>query len=430
MTDDLYRELFAKRPEVIKPGLARMEKALNHLGRQNLLTFPVVLVGGTNGKGSVSSFLWQLLSAKKLRVGLFTSPHLVHFEERLFSHQGMISQNDLISLWKDLKERLGPIYDELSFFEVNTLLALQHFHNLKVDYGILEVGLGGRFDATNVTDPMLSIITSIGLDHQQFLGPTTLHIASEKAGIIRPRKPLLLGSSAGIDSEALEILRKKAFELEAPCYEVDKEFIAGEDILEAVNLRKSWALPPQIKNAPQFLKRNFALSVLAAHILGELDLEKPIQLAAVTPPALGARFQVIDSVAGRPSGARLILDVCHNTHGAQALKESLSQLGGSKPQVLVSILADKDVNGILDVLRSSVTVIGLFAVPSERTWSLKDLGDRHRDLPFYSNFDEAWAKVKSQPGDLMITGSVYAVGYVAHRLGIINKLYSTGYKGV
>ncbi len=422
MTEQLFSELFAKRPDVIKPGLARIERALAHLGEKHFLDYPVILVAGTNGKGSVSSYLWQLLTARGWRVGLFTSPHLVSFTERFFSDRGMISEAELLSLWQELKAQLGQqLYDELSFFEINTLLAFRYFKILNVDYAICEVGLGGRFDATNVASPVLSVITSIGLDHQQFLGPTTLDIAREKAGIMRPNTPVLLGGEKAIDPEALAWSRGEAHRLNADCFEVSRDACPSIDRVKIGAME--FPLPPQLSGAPEFLKRNFALALLALRTLcGEKALAVQPELPKVRPPALGARFQRLPPPPELPLCEGLILDVCHNTHGAFALKSAL--LERDKPvNALISILADKDVNEVLDILRSTVTIVGLFPVPTERTWSRQDLDPRHHDLPFFQDFHQAWHGIKQVSGELLITGSVYAVGWVAETLGVVDRLY-------
>ena len=180
----------------VKFGLDNVRTVLAALGNPHF-AYPSVLVGGTNGKGSVCAMLAEVLSRHGFRVGLYTSPHLVLIEERVRIGGCPISRRDFCRLLSRLKELIpeliasGKLESPPTYFEILTILALQYLFEKKVDIAVLEVGMGGRLDATNVVTPLVSVITSVGLDHQEFLGRTLAEIAFEKAGIIKPWVPVV-----------------------------------------------------------------------------------------------------------------------------------------------------------------------------------------------------------------------------------------------
>jgi dihydrofolate synthase/folylpolyglutamate synthase len=453
--------LYAKRPQVIKPGLARMHAGLAALaarGLPHLPQAPVVLVGGTNGKGSTIGFLYQLLAAAGVRTGLYTSPHLVRFAERMqTSHQVVTDamiEAELAALRRDLP---AAVYDELSFFEAGTILAWRLFARLGTEVDLNEVGLGGRWDSTNASSPILSVITSLGLDHQEFLGDTTAKIAVEKAGILRPGHVALWGGDGAADVSACAALEAEAARIGAPLRKLGRDFALepgcvrvtvpsgaggpdGAESGEVVLL----PLPRRAGTWPGFLKRNFALACAAAARLFALPATAAARQRAggVSPhvcleravaafdrgevpaaPSLVGRFDM-RTVTGPSGPARpVVLDVGHNPDGARALVAGLRETGllaGGPLPALVSILGDKDVGGILDVLAGSLAPLHLFASGSPRTFTKATLPERYRHLPFHADFEAAWRAVAPLPTDrpLVIAGSVHAVGEVLSALGI------------
>ncbi len=177
-----------------KPGLGNTERLDAHYGHPHR-AYPTIHIAGTNGKGSTSHTLSAILQAAGYRVGLFTSPHLVDFRERIRVSGQMISEDYVARFTEEAREQVREI--EPSFFELTTLMALCYFRDMQVDVAIIEVGLGGRLDSTNIISPILSIITNISLDHTQYLGHTLREIATEKAGIIKPHTPVVIGNSQG-----------------------------------------------------------------------------------------------------------------------------------------------------------------------------------------------------------------------------------------
>lgn len=403
-------ELFQKRPTLIKPGLARMHAAMAALdGKIDLgLRKPCVLVGGTNGKGSTSAFLYQLLAGSGLRVGLFTSPHLIHFSERIRVSEGEpLNDSDLLLALARLRQALpSDLYEALSFFEVNTLLAWQIFAEQETEFNVLEIGLGGRWDASNAAEPVLSIITSIGLDHQQYLGNTYAAIAREKAGIMRAGKPIFWGG--GGPPEADQAIRLAAEECGAEL--IDKAAIEA-------NVARVCSLPPQSAAWPDYLIANWRLAAAAFLHLGLGDRELAFARFArgdvPAAPSLIGRFQHI--TAGPPGMAprRLLLDVCHNPDGARAFVAGLRRVYGERRlPALVSIFGDKDCDGILDELRPVLGEIVLYPQAAERSWRPEQLAARHRELHWEPSLDQAWrwqaAQTTAEP--LVCCGSVHGIG--------------------
>lgn len=374
---------------------------------------PVVIVGGTNGKGTTSGFLAQLLSTCGVKVGLFTSPHLEHFNERFWISGEQVSDRQLVVQLRVLRAGMpANIYDEMSFFEVNTLLAMQLFSAHAVDLIILEVGLGGRWDSTNAFDPCLSVITSIGLDHMEFLGDSVAEIAAEKAGIMRPGTPVIW---AGAVDDADGIIADQVILREAEA--------RGSHLLRPDLKRWQGALPEEVKRLPGYLRRNFATALTAFAELGYVDrvqsaAAQVLSGAVSMPPSLRGRFQYLRLARPFRGVNQFLLDACHNPHGAvafaAALKETLR--ADERPAAVVSILRDKDHAKILDILRSVCGHVVLFANHSERSWSQDDIAQRHRDLVFFDDFGSAVAAITCAESPVVVCGSVHLIGEVLSQL--------------
>jgi dihydrofolate synthase/folylpolyglutamate synthase len=405
-------ELFSKRATVIKPGLDRVRRALSFLGDPGRRTFRVV-VAGTNGKGSTSGMLWRLLAAAGLRVGLFSSPHLVEFRERITVSDREVTNQALVKQLVSLKSRLpADLWDELTFFEINTILAFIVFDELGTDVNVLEVGLGGRLDCVNIYDPDVAVITSIGVDHVEFLGSSLAGIAREKSGIMRKERPVFWGGLASSDHEAHEEILEAAHRVGAKlkCFE---ELDRG-------------TMPGLLEGKPEFLCRNFVLARAAA--VETLNVKMPeMEIHEVVrryddpglpwPVTLNGRFDLVRVTKG-DNAIHVLLDVCHNPHGARALAKALSESPNPwlrlPRKCLISVLADKDAAGIWDEIKSNISEHIRFQIPSPRTWSKDHDGI---DGLMMSSFELAWHNamsrstwVKDQPW--LIFGSVAAVGEV------------------
>ncbi|HYX33121.1 MAG TPA: hypothetical protein VE954_08385 [Oligoflexus sp.] len=429
-----FDQLFAKRSTHIKPGLQRIERSYEFLKRP-AAGIPAALIGGTNGKGSTSGFLWYLLALNQRNIGLFSSPHLAAFSERCQLSVTPCDDGMLADVWRELQKELpADLYDELSFFEITTLLAFRLFQQKAADFQVLEVGLGGRWDATNVSDPLISAVVSVSKDHQEYLGHDLMGILDEKLGIMRAERPLFWGNSGEVCAVPgyREHLLQKAAKLNVPLFEAGRDFGYDEaSELVVINLPNLsfCSLPIQncLRATPLFLRRNLALAAAMYHYLQSTQIEAgwgplneiwPLlgEGQAAAPVTLYGRSQRL-LIPTERGPVRLILDVSHNPDGAQAFLTGLTSRGLAGPMpALVCILKDKDMNRILDVLRSRLHPVILFGIEHERAWQPELLDARHRDLPFFSNFTEAWnaALVRWNPADApwAVCGSVLAVGRI------------------
>jgi dihydrofolate synthase / folylpolyglutamate synthase len=216
---DCLERMFALRRFGIKLGLATIRRMLAGLGNPHRL-YPCIHVAGTNGKGSVASNLAEILIRSGYRVGLYTSPHLVRFNERIKIDGAEITDADIVRLYRRVKRAL-PAGREPTFFEFTTAMALDEFGRREVDWAVIETGMGGRLDATNVLSPELSIITNISLEHREYLGRTLREIAFEKAGIIKRRRPVV---TAARQAAALGVIAQTAQAKSAPLYRLGPEF--------------------------------------------------------------------------------------------------------------------------------------------------------------------------------------------------------------
>ena len=342
----------------MRPGLERIEGLLDALGRPEQ-RYRLVQVGGTNGKGSVSAMLAAILKAAGLRVGLYTSPHLVSFRERIRVDGDPIPEDGVV----DGVEALGTLVARVdaTMFEATTALALDHFAREAVDIAVLEVGLGGRLDATTVGRPEVSVISRIDLDHQAVLGSTLEAIAGEKAAIIRSG----VAVSAAQAREAERVIATRARAVGVPL------LLEGRDLSVAVERRGldgqrlTCAGPGftlaglELGMAASYQPSNALLAVAAARELGAAD-------AAIRDGLARARWPGRFEIFRRASGF-LVLDGAHNPAGARALAASLRDVFGAAPVTFVlGILADKDAAGIVAALAPLTERIVLVAPTSPR----------------------------------------------------------------
>ena len=421
MRDFQYQDLFKKRMGAIKPGLERMVEAKQAL---SLPGTPLsILVGGTNGKGSTCGFLHSILGSSGYKVGLYSSPHLVSFHERFLLNDLLASDEQILVALKYLQQVLSEdLYKRLSFFEVATLLSFILFSSASLDVGIYEVGLGGRFDATNIIEPDVSVITSIGLDHQEYLGSSVRNIAFEKAGIMREEKYIYIGR---VVPEALEVLLKEAgVKGSIPkVFGVDFGWDSkGVFYTEDDNMRHYHLWPDSLCSSPDYQKDNYALAVA---VFAGLELNRGnngvLLKALSTQPVIKTpnMFGRCSYVQG--SGQRFLLDCCHNEEGVRAFSKFVqSRYRGSIPGV-VTVLKDKDVDKLLTLFRGFLDPIVLFKVDSERSLTDMDGITDCENMTLADSFAEALhimgQKVKND-SDWAVCGSVFGVG---EAIGFLQK---------
>lgn len=341
-------------PQSIELGLERLERVLERLHWAQPRV-PVITVAGTNGKGSVAAYASAMLRAAGCRVGTFTSPHLRDYRERIRVHDALVSSAALLWAFETIEKACTGGADSsaasgrisLTFFEYNALAAMLIFESAKLDAWVLEIGMGGRLDAVNVVDPTVSVVVSIGFDHQEFLGSTLEAIAREKAGIFRPDTPAVLGSYA-----MPSMLETCALAVGAPLKRLGREydFTRRGDRWQYRGTR--WDLPdlpaPALLGDAQFC--NAAAAIAAVEELApHLDLSPEAIARGLQSAHLVARFQVI-----RSAGPTWILDVAHNPDAAAVLARNLRTLPSTGRTLAVcGILADKDAAGVAAELAHS-----------------------------------------------------------------------------
>lgn len=338
--------LYKLEPRGISLGLARVEKALVQRGSPQR-AFQSVLVAGTNGKGSVSAMLASVLKESGLRVGLYTSPHLHQLVERFRVNGRTMPKAELarrvsaLRAWVE-EESTPP----LTFFELCTVLAMEWFRDVGCDIVVLEVGLGGRLDATNVVTPVLSVITHVALDHQDRLGPTVRHIAREKAGIAKAGVPLVVGER---DAESWRVIAAQARKVKAPMMRIDRDITVREqDGAYAVRVGADELAGLRIPLRGAYQRDNLACAVggvVALRKRGVAISDAALRkgLARVKWPG---RLELIE---GAPD---VLCDAAHNPDACEALAAHLAQLGERyRRKVLVfGVLRDKDYERMLQLL--------------------------------------------------------------------------------
>lgn len=313
-----------------------LDEQFGHPHRQ----YRTIHVGGTNGKGSVSHTLAAILQAQGYRVGLYTSPHLVDFRERIKVNGEMISKERVIDFVTDFKKRnYSAVCSGFSFFELATALAFQYFSERKVDFAVIEVGLGGRLDCTNIIMPELSIVTNISFDHVQFLGDTLPKIASEKAGIIKTGIPACIGENVNEDVKA--VFANKAKEVGAPITFAEDAFdsTAINDELAGLFALKGFC---QEKNIRTILTAVRLLQERGIAISYEAIRKGLAEVCSMT--GLMGRWQTIDE---KPL---TICDTGHNVGGMQYIVRQLQQTPHKRLHIVIGMVNDKDVDSVLRLL--------------------------------------------------------------------------------
>ncbi|MFC4314669.1 bifunctional tetrahydrofolate synthase/dihydrofolate synthase [Steroidobacter flavus] len=374
-------------PSAIDLGLDRMRRTLQRLNWQQPAC-PVITVAGTNGKGSTVALTSQILRAAGYRVGTFTSPHLIRYNERIVIDGREVSDASLVAAFERIEAVRGT--DTLTFFEFNTIAALLVFDTAGVDAIVLEVGLGGRLDSVNVVDADVAIVSSIALDHTDWLGPDVETIGREKAGIFRAGKPAIFGSRDMPTS-----IGDVAQELGAPLYRLGEDFDWQRE-----GQRWSWRgrttsydnlLRPALHGELQFDNASAVLCALEC-LSSRLPVTREAIETGLQKVTLPGRFQVVrrtEPVSRGISSAALlgshslpvavdwILDVAHNPAAAQALSGQLaSRPTGGRTLAVCGILGDKDIEGIATALRNSFDSWIVVGVPSARAVPVHDLAER------------------------------------------------------
>ncbi len=393
----------------IKPGLSRITEALTKLGEpQN--GFPQVVVGGTNGKGSVIAMIGSVLSNAGYRVGSFTSPHLFRYEERIRVGGDDLPARLLPGLVEDVRKTGVP----LSYFEFAAACALLHFSRVGVDLALLEVGLGGRWDATNATCPILSVITSISRDHMEWLGETIEQIAWEKAHIMRKAAPVVLGR---MPTAAMEVMLKEASRTGAHtrAYLRDFSLDAGDSVLSYSGT--DWKIDGiTLGLEGGFQVENAACAIAALEELAGAgyDIGRENVLAGLSEARWPGRFE---RIPGRPE---IIVDSAHNQDALRALSESLKESKG--PRVwLFSVLKDKDIAGMAgQVVGDMVCIVPLKHPRSAGVEMIMNIFRKSgANAVASASLAEGLTRARAEAGEegtIVVAGSVYLAAAVLEEL--------------
>jgi dihydrofolate synthase/folylpolyglutamate synthase len=407
-------------PKVIDLTLGRVERLLAALGHPERTIPPVIHIAGTNGKGSTQAMIRAGLEAGGDRVHAYTSPHLARFHERIRLAGELVSEPMLTALLDECVTANGP--DEITFFEITTCAAFLGFARVPADWTLLEVGLGGRLDATNVVEaPRLTIITPVSIDHQQYLGETLAEIAGEKAGIIKRGVPVIVGPQM---DDGLAVIEAKAARMGAPILAFGQHWNAWEERGRLVYQDENGLLDLPLPNLPgphQIQNAGAALAALRALGRDEASCE-----AAVTRaywPARMQRLRVGPLVEMAPK-VELWLDGGHNPAGGEAVAATLARMPARETHLICGMLNTKDVTGYMLPLAPQVTKLHAVSIPGEKNTLPAEVT---RDAARATGMDAATAgsvadaladiAAHSPEARVLICGSLYLAGTVLRENG-------------
>lgn len=391
----------------VKLGLQNIQALLDAAGNPQK-RYPAVHIAGTNGKGSVTALLHAMLRAAGLRVGRFTSPHIIALNER-FQVDGIpISGDELaahIAYFRNIAQRMDP---PPTFFEMNTAIAFRHFEAAGVDAAVIEVGMGGRLDATNVITPVAAAITNIDLEHTQYLGGTLELIAGEKAGVIKPGVPVVLGETR---PGPLAVLLNKAAECAAPVRLINRDFqyrLHGDPWRQRIDYQGAWL---NLCDAPMGLPGRYQ-GENAAAALALAETVQPhfpmLDERAILQGLAEARWPCrLERVLEAPP---VIIDVAHNVAGAQRLSENIGRC-----VIVLAVASDKDARGMLAQLAPHAAALILTAFSGKRALPCEALHEIAADCPHECAKDLQAAITRGMAlatpeTPLLITGSIYTAG--------------------
>jgi dihydrofolate synthase/folylpolyglutamate synthase len=415
-TDQILERLKHLHPKVIDLALDRVLDLLAALDHPHLSLPPTIHIAGTNGKGSTLAYLRAMAEARGRTAHVYISPHLVRFSERITVASREIGEEALSALLEECERRNQG--RPITFFEITTAVAFLAFARTKADLCLLETGLGGRYDATNVLDkPAASLIASISLDHQAFLGDTIAKIAGEKAGIIKPGVPVL---SVAQVPEAMAVIEAEAARLGAPLLVEGKDWHIeprGEGLRFSMGAREYDLPPPSLPGRHQW--HNAGLAAAAALTVGgDFDLAEGLRTARW--PARLQRLTRGPLVDLLPEGWELWLDGGHNPGAGEILADHVTRQWSDKPlYVAVGMLNTKDSQGFVDPLADLVEGGAAIAIPGElNSLSADEMALKAKEagltLQPASSLAEAIRSIslKSGPARLLICGSLYLAGTV------------------
>ena len=386
-----------KGPAAYRPGLDAMKKLDKQIGKPHG-SFKSIHIAGTNGKGSTAHMMASVIQTAGYKTGLYTSPHLLDFRERIKVNGLKISKDEVvefISIYKKYFEQ-----EKLSFFEMTVGLAFWYFKKKQVEYGIIEVGLGGRLDATNIIAPVLSVITNIGLDHTQFLGNTHADIAREKAGIIKSKTPVVIGIR---DKKTEKIFLEVAKNLGAPIY-------FNEDSINEFRT--------DLKGTYQ--SKNIQTAILALNCLPQVNFEKKViqqgLLNVISNTGIMGRWQSVNS------SPQVILDVAHNKEGLAMIREQLNFIEYGRLYLVMGFVQGRNVAELLSLFPNDAYYY-LSSPNIARALKINELKKQLKDSSLKITYTKSILKayenalLSAKPQDLiLVLGSTFTVSEVLKQL--------------
>lgn len=419
-SDVILERLMSLHPKIIDLTLDRVWRLLERLDHPERVLPPVIHIAGTNGKGSTQAMIRAGLEAAGQRVHAYTSPHLVRFHERIMLAGELISEPELTAFLDECERANGG--EGITYFEITTVAGLLAFARTPADYTLLEVGLGGRLDATNVIDePALTIITPISLDHQQYLGETLAEIAAEKAGIIKRGVPCIVGPQP---DEAMEVIEATAARLGAPLIAYGQHWHVWEErgqlVFQDENGLRELPLP-QLIGAHQVL--NAGAAIAALRHLGFDDTAFEAATRDATWPARMQRLRK-GTLVDAANGAELWLDGGHNPAAGLALTEALSRLPERPLHMICGMLNTKDVTGYLEPLAQLAQSLHAVSIPdTAATLSAQETMQAAQSVGMTAttadSVHDAIAALVAQDANarILICGSLYLAGDVLRENG-------------
>jgi dihydrofolate synthase/folylpolyglutamate synthase len=419
-SDTILERMMTLHPKVIDLTLDRMHRLLSALGHPETRLPPVIHIAGTNGKGSTQAMIRAGLEASGASVHAYTSPHLARFHERIRLAGDLISEPALTALLDECVQANGP--DAITFFEITTAAAMLAFARTPADWTLLEVGLGGRLDATNVIDtPRLTIITPVSLDHQQYLGDTVAAIAGEKAGIIKRGVPVIVGPQT---DEGMAVIEARAARLGAPLLAYGQHWTAHEDRGRLVFQDENGLLDLPLPNLPgPHQVQNAGAALMALRHLGFGDASHE---AAVTNAFWPARMQRLrhGPLVDLAPGVELWLDGGHNPAGGEAIAATLARMPARLTHLICGMLNTKDVAGYMRPMAPHTQQLLAVSIPGEKaTLPAEATRDAARAAGIAAeaagSVQEALAAITATDPQarVLICGSLYLAGSILRENG-------------
>ena len=408
--------LYGLQKHGIKLGLDTIRALLSQCHHPEK-TFGVLHIGGTNGKGSTAAMTAAILRAAKFRVGLYTSPHLIDFRERIQVQGEQIAESRVV----DLVERFRTYRVSTSFptfFEITTAMAFKHFADEQVDIAVMEVGMGGRFDATNVCEPIGTLVTNVSLDHEAYLGDTLGAIAFEKAGIIKKRVPVVLGP---MSEEASTVIRQKAREEQAPVFQYGTDFtfeVQGKGLFGYQGATHKYdGLSCALNGDHQLINAACAIALVENGIGASRKVSKEALVEGLGSVTWAGRLETLTT------NPFLVCDGAHNSAGAavlrQYLKGQIEAVSGRRLIIVLGMMKDKNIAGFLAELTPLASIVICTQIDHPRSARAEELKEQlsASGLSVYAVPVPAdavtLAQQHSTSRDLIcVTGSLFLVGAV------------------